>query len=89
MRGVDPQTSFQESTCEVLRWVPSTAILNLMKTGDKVMLHSLNYTTDLSAPVKVWLEGTVVAVRRGRVVVDTVQGRCQVKIGSASLKAAA
>ncbi len=59
-----------------------------MKTGDKVMLQGLNYTTDLSAPVKCWYEGTVIAVRRGKVVVETVLGRCQVKLGSASLRAA-
>lgn len=59
-----------------------------MKSGDKVSVLSLNYTTDIKAPAKVWLDGTVVAVRRGRVVVDTINGRSQIKLGSSSLRSA-
>jgi hypothetical protein len=60
-----------------------------MKSGDKVQILSPNFTTDLSAPVKVWLDATVIAVRRGRIVVENVYGtRCQVKVGSPCLRAA-
>lgn len=65
-----------------------TIIVSHMKTGDTVMLLAPNYTTDLSAPAKAWVQGTVISVRRGRVVVETILGRCQVKLGATCLRAA-